>query len=66
MHVHCRNGVVKYECVMRLREQLDQLGQMKGITQDEKGEEQGTSRGGYYVHRNYWTLSSTVLGVLLV
>ena len=32
-----RNGVVKYECVMKLREQLDQLGKMKGITQDEKG-----------------------------
>ena len=28
---------------MRLREQLDQLGQMKGITQDEKGEEQDAS-----------------------
>ena len=28
---------MKYECVMKLREQLDQLGKMKGITQDEKG-----------------------------
>ena len=28
---------MKYECVMKLRKQLDQLGKMKGITQDEKG-----------------------------
>ena len=32
-----RIGVVKYECVTKLRERLDQLGKMKGITQDEKG-----------------------------
>ena len=32
-----RNGVVKFECVMKLKEQLDKLGKMKGITQDEKG-----------------------------
>ncbi len=32
-----RNGVVKFESVMKLREELDQLGKMQGITQDEKG-----------------------------
>ncbi len=33
----CRHGVVRFESVMKLREKLDHLGQMKGITQDEKG-----------------------------
>ena len=33
----CRNGVVRFESVMKLREQLDQLGKMQGIKQDEKG-----------------------------
>lgn len=28
---------MKFESVMKLREQLDQLGKMQGITQDEKG-----------------------------
>ena len=32
-----RHGVVRYESVMKLREQLEQLEKMKGITQDEKG-----------------------------
>ncbi len=32
-----RHGVVKFESVMKLREKLDHLGQMKGIPQDEKG-----------------------------
>lgn len=35
--VFYRNGVVKYESVMKLRDHLDQLGKMQGITQDEKG-----------------------------
>jgi hypothetical protein len=41
-----RNGVVKFECVMQLREQLDQLGSMKGITQDEKGK-RSVGEGGW-------------------
>lgn len=32
-----RNGVVKFESVMKLRDHLDQLGKMEGIAQDEKG-----------------------------
>ena len=32
-----RIGAVRYESVMALREQLDRLGKMKGIAQDEKG-----------------------------
>ena len=35
--LYCRNGTVRFESVMRLREQLDRLGKMKGIAQDEKG-----------------------------
>ena len=34
---HCRNGVVRFESVMRLRSKLDELGKMEGIAQDEKG-----------------------------
>ena len=32
-----RNGVVRYESVMRLRNKLEELGKMKGVNQDEKG-----------------------------
>lgn len=32
-----RNGVVKYESVMRLRKKLEMFKKMKGITEDEKG-----------------------------
>ena len=34
----CRYGVVKFESVMMLREELEQFGKMSGITQDEKGQ----------------------------
>lgn len=34
---YLRNGAVRYESVMKLREQLDKLGRMKGVAQDEKG-----------------------------
>lgn len=33
-----RFGVVRFESVMKLREQLELLGKMSGITRDEKGE----------------------------
>ena len=33
----CRNGVVRYESVMMLRNKLDEIGKMKGITEKEKG-----------------------------
>ena len=36
--VVCRYGVVKFESVMMLREELEQFGMMSGITQDEKGQ----------------------------
>ena len=36
--VVCRYGVVKFESVMMLREELEQFGKMSGITQDEKGQ----------------------------
>ena len=32
-----RNGVVRYESVMLLRNKLEELGKMKGVNQDEKG-----------------------------
>ena len=32
-----RYGVVRFEAVMKLREELELLGKMSGITQDEKG-----------------------------
>ena len=32
-----RNGVVRYESVMMLRNKLDELGKKKGVNQDEKG-----------------------------
>ena len=32
-----RNGVVRFESVMQLRNKLEELGKMKGINQDEKG-----------------------------
>lgn len=32
-----RNGVVRYESVMMLRNKLEELGKMKGVNQDEKG-----------------------------
>ena len=33
----CRNGVVRYESVMMLRNKLDELWKMEGITEKEKG-----------------------------
>ena len=45
-----RIGVVRYESVMALREQLDRLGKMKGIAQDEKGAENGCTA---YIYMNY-------------
>ena len=33
-----RNGVVRHESVMRLRNKLEELGKMKRVNQDEKGE----------------------------
>ena len=47
-----RNGVVKFESVMKLREELDQLGKMKGITQDEKGNFESYS---YYLGCNLYS-----------
>jgi len=35
-----RNGVVRYESVMQLRNKLEELGKMKGIAQDEKDPEE--------------------------
>ena len=35
--VPCRNGVVRYESVMRMRKALDQLEKQMGITEREKG-----------------------------
>ena len=32
-----RNGTVRYESVMMLRNKLEELGKMKGVNQDEKG-----------------------------
>ena len=32
-----RNGTVRYESVMHLRNKLEELGKMKGVNQDEKG-----------------------------
>jgi len=32
-----RNGVVRYESVMHMRNKLEELGKMKGVNQDEKG-----------------------------
>ena len=32
-----RNGVVRHESVMKLRNKLEELGKMKGVNQDEKG-----------------------------
>ena len=32
-----RNGIVRFESVMQLRNKLEELGKMKGIAQDEKG-----------------------------
>ena len=47
VHLHCikkyllvsepRNGIVRYESVMMLRNKLEELGKMKGVNQDEKG-----------------------------
>lgn len=34
---YLRNGAVRHESVMRLRNKLEQLGKMKGVNQDEKG-----------------------------
>ena len=36
-YLHCRNGVVRHESVMKLRNKLEELGKMKGVNQDEKG-----------------------------
>ena len=33
----CRNGVVRYESVMRLCMKLNELGKMEGVTTAEKG-----------------------------
>ena len=32
-----RNGVVRYESVMKLRSKLEELGKMKGVNHDKKG-----------------------------
>lgn len=32
-----RNGIVRHESVMQLRNKLEELGKMKGVNQDEKG-----------------------------
>lgn len=32
-----RNGVVRYESVMKLQNKLEELGKIKGVNQDEKG-----------------------------
>lgn len=32
-----RNGIVRHESVMKLRNKLEELGKMKGVNQDEKG-----------------------------
>ncbi len=32
-----RNGVVRFESVMKMRNALDELGKMEGITEKEKG-----------------------------
>ena len=37
-----RNGVVRYESVMKLRNKLEELGKMKGVNQDEKGTHNAT------------------------
>ena len=34
---HFRNGIVRYESVMALRNKLDELGEMEGIAHAEKG-----------------------------
>ena len=36
-YLYCRNGVVRYESVMKLRNKLDELGKMEGIKEKEKG-----------------------------
>ena len=33
----CRNGAVRFESVMRLRNKLDELGKMEGVSTAEKG-----------------------------
>ena len=35
--VWCRNGVLRFEPVQQLRHQLDRLGRMTGLTQEERG-----------------------------
>ncbi len=40
-----RNGVVRFESVMKLRTALDDLGKMEGITEKEKGTHLLTSGG---------------------
>ena len=35
--LHTRNGAVKFESVMRLRNKLDELGKMEGVSTAEKG-----------------------------
>ena len=37
--VCCRNGVIRSEPIQSLRSQLDKLGEMAGLTQDEKGKQ---------------------------
>ena len=38
IHVpHTRNGAVRFESVMRLRNKLDELGKMEGVSTAEKG-----------------------------
>ena len=36
--LYCRNGVVRFESVMKLRNKLEDLGKLTGINEDEKGE----------------------------
>ena len=33
-----RNGVVRMESVMKMRDKLEKIGMMKGVNQDEKGD----------------------------
>ena len=35
----CRNGLVRCECIVRLRTKLDELGRVKGVHRDKQGEQ---------------------------
>ena len=43
---HCRNGVVCYDPVMKLREALDKLNRVKGLTHAEQGECESAEKEG--------------------